>query len=231
VTVSQPSSHVRWRVTERPESWHRDHLLGVDAVSADPRIGRFTWLDQVHGADVVTVETPGAHRGATADAAITACPGAVLVIRTADCVPVLFEARIADVTGATRPVLGVAHAGWKGLLGGVIEATVDALRRMGADDVVGWVGPHIGVECYEFGVADLAVVESRFGRGVVGVTSSGMPGLDLSNAIATAFTESDVVNGGRLIGSTCTACDARRWFSHRARRDEGRLALIAEVRR
>src|SRR6478736_4329857 len=74
----------------------------------------WSWLRQVHGKNVITVEAPGQHAGTEADAAVTRVPGAVIAVQTADCGAVLLEG---------DGVIGVAHAGWRGLHAGVIEAT------------------------------------------------------------------------------------------------------------
>lgn len=100
-------------------------------------------LTQVHGPDVVTVTeawAPG--QGPRADAAVTDRPGIVLGIVTADCAPVLF----AD---ASAGVIGGAHAGWRGAVGGVLEATIAAMRALGARDIAAVVGPCIGQASYE----------------------------------------------------------------------------------
>src|SRR3954470_18110368 len=77
-----------------------------------------TWLRQVHGSTVVTVTHPGEHAGAEADAAITRAPNAKLAVRTADCVPIVLEG---------DGVIGVVHAGWRGLAAGIVRATVAAM--------------------------------------------------------------------------------------------------------
>ena len=105
---------------------------------------------QVHGIDVVVVEapwSPGA--GPRADAMVTRQPGLALGIITADCAPVLF----AD---ADAGVVGAAHAGWRGAVGGVIEATVAAMVQLGArtERIVAAIGPCIGQGSYEV-AADL----------------------------------------------------------------------------
>jgi YfiH family protein len=100
------------------------------------------WLQQVHGTDVVVHD--GNCTGApTADAAITTLPGHVCAVMTADCLPVV----LADRAG-TR--VGVAHAGWRGLVAGVVEATLAALDCAPAD-VVAWLGPAIGPGAFEVG--------------------------------------------------------------------------------
>ncbi|MFP5321653.1 MAG: polyphenol oxidase family protein [Acidimicrobiia bacterium] len=172
----------------------------------------WTWLRQVHGARVVTVTRPGEHAGTEADAAVTTVPGAVLAVHTADCVPVLLEAE-----GA----VGAAHAGWRGLVGGVLEGTVDALRSLGAGAVTAHVGPHIRARCYEFGAAELDQVAARYGDAVRVETAWGTPALDLAAGVRAALEPLDVAvvdHGG------CTACEPDRCFSHRARADQGRHA-------
>lgn len=102
-------------------------------------------LYQVHSPTVINVHEPtnATHR---ADAMVTTTPGLILSILTADCAPVLF----ADVVAG---VIGAAHAGWKGAVGGVIENTVQAMLRMGArrERIVASIGPCIGQQSYEVG--------------------------------------------------------------------------------
>ena len=102
-------------------------------------------VHQIHSADVVTVEGPGQGRP-RADAMVTAVPGLALSILTADCQPVLFADREAGVIGA-------AHAGWKGTVNGVLEATVDAMERLGARRarIATAIGPTISQRAYEVG--------------------------------------------------------------------------------
>lgn len=102
-------------------------------------------VNQVHSADVVHVTGPLAERP-RADAMVTATPGVALGILTADCQPVLF----AD---ARAGVIGAAHAGWRGTLEGVLEATVDAMERLGAsrDRITAVIGPTISQSVYEVG--------------------------------------------------------------------------------
>lgn len=100
-------------------------------------------LYQVHGKEVITLTKPitlGARP--EADAMVTATKGVMLGILTADCVPVLF----AD---AHKPIIGAAHAGWKGALAGVLEATVKSMQVLGATEIMAAIGPAIGQESYE----------------------------------------------------------------------------------
>lgn len=176
----------------------------------------WTWLRQVHGARVVTVTEPGEHAGAEADAAVTAVPGAVVAVHTADCAPVLL---VAD--GA----VGVAHAGWRGLAAGVIEATAAALVELGRPAHTAVLGPCIRPRCYEFRGPELDLVAERYGPGVRSETAAGVPALDVAAGVAAACRELgiDLHDGG-----TCTACSPVHW-SYRARADVGRQALVAWV--
>ncbi|GAA0588165.1 peptidoglycan editing factor PgeF [Craurococcus roseus] len=105
-------------------------------------------LTQVHGVSVAEVDAAGWAEGAgpAADAAVTRRPGVALGIVTGDCAPLLFADPEAGVVGA-------AHAGWRGAAAGVIEATVEAMERLGASRarVVAAVGPCIAQESYEVG--------------------------------------------------------------------------------
>jgi YfiH family protein len=102
-------------------------------------------LHQVHGPAVATVTTPwAAGEGPKADAMVTGTPGIALGIITADCTPVLFHDPGAGVIGA-------AHAGWRGALAGVLEATVAAMRALGATQLHACIGPCIRQPSYEVG--------------------------------------------------------------------------------
>ena len=102
-------------------------------------------IHQHHSADVVHVTGPLPEKP-KADAMVTATPGVALGILTADCQPVLFADPHAGVVGA-------AHAGWKGALGGVLEATLDAMEALGADrtEISAVIGPSISQAAYEVG--------------------------------------------------------------------------------
>ena len=101
---------------------------------------------QVHSPDVVAVQGPINGQTPPADAMVTKTPGVALGILTADCQPVLFADPKARVVGA-------AHAGWKGALDGVLEATVDAMETQGATrtDITAIIGPSISQRAYEVG--------------------------------------------------------------------------------
>jgi polyphenol oxidase len=115
------------------------HALDVDPAA-------LVSAHQVHSADVVTVGASGALREGPADALVTATPGLALSVLTADCMPVLLADHEAGVVGAV-------HAGWRGALAGVLEATLDAMESLGAAraDVTAVIGPCISQRAYEVG--------------------------------------------------------------------------------
>jgi polyphenol oxidase len=177
-----------------------------------------TWLDEVHGTAVVTVIRPGEGCGRTADAAVTATPGAALGVWVGDCAPVV-------LVGDGGPV-GIVHAGWRGLLQGVVERAVERLQALGAGPLTGVLGPCIHAECYEFGLEDLDRVAAALGPAVRGVTAWGAPALDVPAAVAAELDRLGVAR--HEIGAPCTACDTDYW-SHRARGELGRHGMAVWV--
>lgn len=171
----------------------------------------------MHGDAVLVVEHPGQHAGATADAAVTATPGCVVAVRTADCAPIVLVGERA---------VGVVHAGWQGLMAGVVERAVAALRSLEAGPLAAHLGPCIRPGCYEFHDPELRQLVDRFGESVRARTQWGTPALDLPAAVTVALHEVGVA--GVTDTAPCTACDER-WYSHRARRDSGRFATVAWI--
>lgn len=172
----------------------------------------WTWLQQVHGADVVTVQEPGGRAGDTADAAVTSVAGAVVAVQVADCAPVLLWAPRGE--GA---VVAAAHAGWRGVLAGVLGATVRAMVDQGADPgEVDWsVGPCICALHYDFDGPQREVLARRYGPEVAALTAGGGPAVDLRAAVRAALTAAGVRRGPLGGTSPCTAESPRHW-SHRA---------------
>ncbi len=175
----------------------------------------WTWLRQVHGCNVVRVARPGEAAGAEADGAVSRAPGAALAVLTADCAPVALV--------SPEGVIGVAHAGWRGLLAGVVEAAVGGMRQLGATDVAAALGPCIHAECYPFGRADLDRVADRLGPGVRATSNDGGPALDLPAAVRASLERA----GARLVlrRGVCTACSPAHW-SWRGGRDTERQATV-----
>ncbi len=137
------------------------------------------------------------------------------MVLTADCASVAL--------GSREGVFGAVHAGWRGLLGGVIERSIETMRARGATDVVGALGPCIHPECYEFSEAELDPLVATYGATVRGCTDSGAPALDLPATVSAALVAGGAVQVAGI--DRCTACDEG-WFSHRARGDRGRQAMV-----
>lgn len=178
------------------------------------------WLDQVHGNSVaVLTRESAALPPPVADAAVTRERGVVCAILTADCLPVLF-------TDCGGTAVGIAHAGWRGLAAGVVEATIAALCTLGAlrEDLMAWLGPAIGQARFEVG----ADVRDAFGaddRGADSCFMSHRPGkwhADLYGLARRRLARGGVtrVSGGGF----CTYDDAARFFSYRRERESGRMA-------
>lgn len=184
------------------------------------------YLSQVHGARVsnLTHDDPGP---CEADAAITTETGLACTIMVADCLPVLFAAPAARGVGA-------AHAGWRGLAGGVLEATVRALCEA-ADceprELSAWLGPCIGPRQFEVG----ADVQDAFGPAAASHFTArprpdGSPRW-LADLPALARDRLQVAGVGRLSGGTwCTVEDRLRFFSFRRDRITGRMAAAVWIR-
>lgn len=203
---------------------HGDLSVGSPRVQLDQRRrdivdAPWVWFHQVHGADVVTVTAPGEGAGQEADAGCTSCSDAPIAVQVADCAPVAFI----DPAG----VVGVAHAGWRGLMAGVLERTVEAMVEVGASAPVAIVGPCIRPAAYEFGQAELDAVVAAIGPAVRSVTARGTPALDIPAGVL-AVLDRMGVDLVADIGS-CTAADSGKRWSHRARSDRERQALIVWI--
>ncbi len=174
------------------------------------------WLEQVHGTDVVDagiITAPVA-----ADAAFTRQPGRPCVVMTADCLPVLLCDRAGTVVAA-------AHAGWRGLVGGVIGATVARMATPPAA-LLAWLGPAIGPRAFEVGeevrAAFLALDAGNadcFQPSPAGRWLADLYGLARRQLCALGI---GAVSGGDL----CTVSDAERFFSYRRDRHTGRMATL-----
>lgn len=124
----------------------RNRAIVSEAMGAES-MDHLISLYQIHSPDVVRVEAPFEWAARPdGDAMVTATPGLALCVLTADCTPVLFADPVAGVIGA-------AHAGWKGALGGVIEATIEAMCKLGANasDMVTAIGPSLSQASFEVG--------------------------------------------------------------------------------
>jgi YfiH family protein len=181
------------------------------------------WLKQVHGARVVDAsEASAVASPIAADAAVANRPGVVAAAMMADCMPVL----LADAGGRG---VAVAHAGWRGLAAGVIQAAVRALRERLGDPSAGliaYLGPAIGPDHFEVGHEVLDAARTNLAGADAAFAASG-PGKYLADLfslgrMALAQEGVDAVFGGGV----CTYCDAARFYSHRRDRVTGRHAAL-----
>jgi len=211
-----PHHRVRLRCSDRADGdFHVDLAeaeLAARRATFAPAV--WTWLRQVHGNRVVVVNSPGEGAGTSADAAVTTQLGVTLAVQTADCVPIVLSA----VGG-----VAVAHAGWRGVVSGVIPAAVAELRSRTSGDVHAFVGPHIRAPHYEFGADELAEVAAVSGEGVRGRTLDHRPALDMTAAVGAALADAGV----SAIDLSDDDTAASGWFSHRVRGDKQRQVTAA----
>jgi YfiH family protein len=192
---------------------NRRRLVHALRLPAEP-----VWLEQVHGSDVLAVDDgalPAPGTRPRADAVVTRSRGVVLAIQVADCLPVLFASEDGGV-------LGAAHAGWRGLAGGVLEATLEAMGTP-AERVVAWFGPCIGPAHFEVGdevraafLTEQPSAASAFARNPRGRWQCDLPQLARQRLAACGLTR---ISGGEW----CTAADPVRFFSHRREQRTGRM--------
>jgi YfiH family protein len=204
------ASHVRDELAAVEEN--RRRLRTALVLPSEP-----AWLNQVHGSDVVDAAsqlvTP------TADAVFTRVSGPVCAILTADCLPVL----LCDRAG-TR--VAAAHAGWRGLAGGVLTSTVTALD-ISADRLIAWLGPAIEQAAFEVGpeVREQFIARDAGHASAFVANARGRWQADLY-----ALARRELANIGILDvhgGDCCCYSDAARFFSYRRDRQTGRMATLA----
>jgi polyphenol oxidase len=164
-------------------------------------------VTQVHGGQALRVERPGA--AGEADGMVTTRSNLPLAVFTADCLGVVLAGPVS---------VGVAHAGWRGLAAGILEATVDLMDRVDGPPRTATLGPSIGPCCFEVGdeVAGLFPDD-------VATTSWGTTSVDLAGAAARVLTGIELSRDRR-----CTACGGG--FSHRANGTQARLATLGWLR-
>jgi YfiH family protein len=211
-------------VGDDPHTVARNRAAVRAAVGVDES-ARWTWLRQVHGADVYVVLGSSVLASSEiapheADAAVTTVPGRALAIVTADCAPLVV---------ANDDAVGVVHAGHRGLAAGVIEATIGEVRGRGHGPVRAFLGPCIRPASYEFGADDLARFVAQFGPATAGRTRDGKPALDIPAAIRIVLAREGVVDFED--SSVCTADSddyfSYPYFSYRRAHETGRQATIA----
>jgi len=201
-------------VGDIPEHVAQSRALLRSLLPAEP-----AWLTQVHGTNVV--DASGVKNVPEADASLTTQSGVVCAILTADCLPVLF----CDTAGS---VVAAAHAGWRGLAGGILEQTVQQMRTAGAGDILAWLGPAIGPLQFEVGEDVLNAFIARLERNRSAFQPiAGQAGkylADIYQLARQALSGAGVerISGGGL----CTVSDASRFYSYRRDQVTGRMASL-----
>ncbi len=181
-------------------------------------------VNQVHSASVVTADAPITDKPA-ADAIVTATPGLALSVLTADCQPVLFADRKAGVIGA-------AHAGWRGAIDGILEATLDAMEALGAQraDIVAAIGPTISQRAYEVGpeflddfIADDPSNTRFFSNGEGDRYLFDLPAFGLHRLRRAGVGEAEWIRH-------CTYSDPARFYSFRREGRTGRMLSVIMIK-
>ncbi len=201
------------RTGDDPEAVAHNHRYLVEAAGIP---GDVVWLRQVHGTRVVAAHDT--EPDPEADAVWTDRPGVPCGVLTADCLPVL----LCDRQGSR---VAVAHAGWRGLAAGVLEATVSALAVPG-EDLLAWLGPAIGPHRFEVG-EEVRAAFLDADAGADEAFSPGRPGhwyADLYRLAARRLTARGVqqIHGGGF----CTHTDRERFFSYRRDGETGRMGTV-----
>jgi hypothetical protein len=192
---------VRAVMTTRQTQWEQVHAV----LPSEP-----VWLRQVHGIRVVNLDDPRALEG---DAATTRMANRVCAIQVADCMPVLLADEAASVVGG-------AHAGWRGLSAGVIEATIEAMGVPGKS-LIAWMGPAIGPRVYEVGDEVRAAFMEK------DAFSPTRPGHWLLDLYAVARQRLRSRGVEKIFGGGfCTYSEPHRFHSYRRERATGRMAAL-----
>ncbi len=192
---------------------NRRRLAGWCGVAPE----RIMYASQVHGAHVLVAGRD--EIGAEGDAVVTDDPDWCLAVSAADCLPVLLLDRR---TGA----IGAAHAGWRGALAGVVDATLEALEwtyGTRTSDVEAWLGPAIQGRCYQVGPEVIDAVHARGAADGIAwpdPETTGRWRLDLPALVRHQLLAAGLSGDAVTASTTCTHCAADRCFSHR--RERGR---------
>ncbi len=198
-------------VGDDPVRVNRNRQLLAPFMPSEP-----VWLEQVHGVAVANADAAACR--VTADACVARQRGSVCVVMTADCLPVL----LCDEGGT---VVGAAHAGWRGLCEGVIEATV---KEMGVapNKLLAWLGPAIGPESFEVGAEVREAFMAHDAKAAEAFRPHG-EGKYLAEIYALARQRLNTLGISRVSGGTlCTHCQQDRFFSYRRDGVTGRMGTF-----
>lgn len=208
---SYASLNLAEHVGDDPDTVRRNRALLRARLPSEPK-----WLQQVHGARVARVD--GALYPKEADGAVARQPGTVCAVMVADCLPLL----LCDESGT---VVGVAHAGWRGLAMGIIEQTVAAME-IAPQNLLAWLGPAIGPAAFEVGeeVREVFVQQDPLAAAAF---TAGRPGKWLCDLYALARQRLAGTGVSRVFGGGgCTFSDPARYFSYRRDGATGRMAAL-----
>jgi len=198
-------------VGDNPLTVERNRMLLQPLVPSEP-----VWLKQVHG--TMVVDAGKASCWPQADACITSTPGAVCVIMTADCLPILLCNELGTVVGAV-------HAGWRGLCAGVIEQTVHSMNEP-PQTLMAWLGPAIGPLVFEVGEEVRAAFVARQPE----ASTAFFPGMNdkwLADLYLLARLRLSALGINRVYGGgLCTYSDYKRFFSYRRNGTTGRMGTF-----
>ncbi len=201
---------------DRPENVEANRAIVRAQLPSDPH-----YLAQVHGTDVVDLDLPRGPQRPRADAAVTATPGRVAVVLTADCLPVLF-------TNRTGSRVAAAHAGWRGLAAGVLESTVAAMEGDPAD-VLAWMGPAIGPTAFEVG-PEVKEAFERVDPEASRAFAPHVPGKFMADLYTLARRRLARAGVREVHGAGfCTYRERERFFSYRRVKESGRMGAFIWV--
>ena len=202
-------------VGDEPQLVARNRAIVERAIEARP-----VYLKQVHGTAGVVALDGNTEDGMEAAGCWTSVRGVACTIMVADCLPVLFATEDGSRVGA-------AHAGWRGLSGGIVEATVRAME-VATSSLVAWLGPAIGPEAFEVGPEVKATFEAHASAAAnhfkpyrEGKWLADLPALTRMRLHALGITRIHGNDGSR---EWCTVANPSRFFSHRRDRFSGRFA-------
>lgn len=199
-------------VGDSPQAVARNRQLLEPLLPSEP-----VWLEQVHGTVVANADAAGCR--VQADACIARHRGAVCVVMTADCLPIL----LCDETGT---VVGAAHAGWKGLAAGVIEATIKAME-VEPQKLMAWMGPAIGQEAFEVGAEVRAAFIAHQARATEAFMAHGGQGKYHADIYLLARQRLNSIGITRIFGGKyCTYHQTDKFFSYRRDNVTGRMGTF-----
>ncbi|MCC6579506.1 MAG: peptidoglycan editing factor PgeF [Phycisphaeraceae bacterium] len=217
VDVPTPSDPRQWE--DSPAARRFGRLISSWASPISQVVG----MKQVHGQDVRLIEdATKLHDRPVADALATSRPGVALVVRTADCVPVL----LASMDGRT---VAAVHAGWRGVVAGIVPAAVQAMRQLGAEpaQLLAAIGPTLCRDHFEIGpeVAQ-AMRDAQLGAWVDQQPGEARPHAELSKVVSRQLRDMGIPDASIDACSCCTWCHED-FYSHR--RDQGNTGRMAAL--